>query len=202
MTKQTNTKNGAKEVAKAVAKVTPVKCAPTPRTPKVAKSDKLTADVIESQYEFDNKRQRVVTVLVDGYCRPQKQRFVGKGSRFVNGSKNESEQLKNALIAGLRDALVTGGDKDAVKEAGVAPFKWEESVKASITFNYAIPRGREDLINSYYRGHIVDLSNLQKLVEDAIQGHLLADDAQLVQITTRKKYAEKNGVCIELQNAH
>ena len=198
MAKQSNTKNGAKKVAK---KVTPVKHAPSPRTPKVAKSDKLTADVIESNYEYDNKRRRVVTVFVDGYCRPQKQRFVGKGNRFVNGSKNESERLKNALIAGLRDALVSGGDKDAVDKAGVVPFKWEESVEVTITFNYAIPPGREDLINSYYRGHIVDLSNLQKLVEDAIQGHLLADDAQLVQITTRKKYAEKNGVYIELQTA-
>jgi hypothetical protein len=192
-------KNKHTNKGKAVRVRRPKLQATTPRTPKVAAGTKLTAFVHETFVESGGERRRHVSVLVDGYCSPQKQRFKGNGGFYVNGSIAASKSLKKALRDACEDAVVYGGDAGTDINGKVTPFKWEDDVVAEITFTYAVPTGRDDLVGRFYRGHIVDLSNLQKLAEDALQGILLVDDAQLVKVTTTKTYGKKNEMYIRLQ---
>jgi hypothetical protein len=173
--------------------------APTTRTPRVAAGKKLTAFAHETFVGSGGERRRLVSITVDGYCSPQKQRFRGNGGFYVNGSIAASKSLKKALRDACEDAVVFGGDAGTDVNGTVAPFKWENDIVAEITFTYAVPKGSEALVGRFYRGHIVDLSNLQKLAEDALQGILLVDDAQLVKVTTEKKYGVKNEMYIRLR---
>ena len=72
------------------------------------------------------------------------------------------------------------------------PYSFNKDLHLTITFSYAIPAGREDLIGRPYRGHAVDLSNLLKFAEDAMNVIIFADDSQLVHVSMTKLYGETN----------
>ena len=157
-----------------------------PRTPALdEKNQILTASV----YALQNSN--VTMISADGYCHPQQQRFTGRGGVFVNGSSTEQSKMKQAL-----EVAVTKFEETHARK--FLPYSLDKDLHLNVTFYYAIPTGREDLIGRGYRGHAVDLSNLLKFVEDAMNGIIFVDDSQLVRIHMSKQYGETNAMTATL----
>lgn len=70
-------------------------------------------------------------------------------------------------------------------------------IRTDVTFWMPFPasyskKKRSELIGKYYVG-VCDLDNLEKAIYDSLNGVVWADDKQVVEHSTRKKWAEGRG---------
>ena len=72
-------------------------------------------------------------------------------------------------------------------------------------FYFPLPKRTSNILrNQMLNGLVVptkkpDATNLQKLYEDCLKGIVITDDCSVVDVTTKKRYAQKSGVLIRIQ---
>lgn len=98
--------------------------------------------------------------------------------------RNFMNLVKTAAADAMADQpLLTGPLALTLRADFVRPASWSRKKAAATVWRTSKP----------------DISNIVKIVEDAMNGVVFADDSQIVQITAQKRYAEKPGIVVTVQ---
>lgn len=109
------------------------------------------------------------------------------GRHFYDIRHADKEAARWQIRAQYRDALLTG------------------PIEVWFTFWKPIPKSTSSIRRKQMLAGIIlpitkpDATNMQKLYEDCLSGIVFADDRQVVDIHSKKRYSEKPGVLIRIQ---
>lgn len=119
------------------------------------------------------------------------------GSAHVFNSK-KTTCFKKTLMQEIHYYIISNNLQKRLDEF------FESPIKLSVEFNFTLPKYKQRKNTKEHIKHTVkpDLDNLVKGVKDVLTKlEVYKDDAQVVELITKKKYADISSICISLEKA-